>query len=104
MIQTTSTVPSFNALSAAEPATGTNVAVSAGLPPFPGNFFAGEPLSPSHRPNGNSFAFELRQLIKLLIRGIKNPEGLVVGGAQRQNIGRTLGVGDATSHETYLNA
>ena len=104
MIQTTSTAPSFSALSAADPAKGKNVAFSAFMPPLPRICSAVNLVALPTGPTAIRLPLSCDSSIKLLVRGIENPERLIVDGAQRKDIGRMFGVGNAAGHEANLYA
>src|SRR6516164_5195096 len=77
-IQIASTVPSFIALTAAVPAKGKNVAVSEIHAVLAKDLLGGGATATSFGPYGNALSFKLRQPIKRLVRGVKDPIWIVV--------------------------
>src|SRR6516164_10329194 len=58
----------------------------------------------SDRADGDALAFELRQSVQGLIRGIKDPKWVSVHDSQRQHFRRALPVRDASKIEGNLNS
>lgn len=53
-----------------------------------------QPNAASGRPDGDAFAFELRQAVKRFVRRVKNPKRGIIDNPQRQQPGRLFAVGN----------
>src|SRR6516164_6229161 len=102
LLHTTSTLPSFTASTAADPAKGSSVAVSEFTPPLPSICSAEARVPLPIGPTAMRFPFSCESR-SLFIRGIKNPKWVVVYGSQRQQSWRMFFVRDTSEHKGNLD-